>query len=262
VVHANFAVVGNDVSQTSSLDVLERTEQLLKAPLQSTAFSGFSADTDADALPPDVCPQNSTGLAGTPTAASAASISISPPPGTVVEPGQTVQIAFSVDNGSPLTAALFSISGKLEELEGGPSYVLDYPIPQNAAGRIEVHVETLGPGPENYGADTYIRVQPQAVPESLTVSPNGAILEGVGSSIPLSVIAHYGGGTETDVSGTDAGTSYSALSGTAIVSITDEGILVAEGFGEDTVTVTHNGVSAQIQVEVLPFDRVFEDGFE
>ncbi|MCP4666170.1 MAG: cadherin repeat domain-containing protein, partial [Deltaproteobacteria bacterium] len=110
---------------------------------------------------------------------------------------------------------------------------------------------TYGPGPESYSASTWVEVGLSAELEELELLPEHLAFDQLGQTFQIRVVGHFNDGSQHELTAGSAGTSYSTLSAaTAVVSVTSEGVVEAQGAGQDIVMVSHSGLWAQTTVEV------------
>lgn len=93
--------------------------------------------------------------------ASDAVISFEPQIGTMVTPGQQVKFLFDIQGGSVQKSVLFTIGDNLYIVKGAPPYTLDYTVPANTGGKINVYALTASsdPNEEAYAVESYLIVK-------------------------------------------------------------------------------------------------------
>jgi hypothetical protein len=175
-----------------------------------------------------------------------------PAVGTVVTPGQTVQLYFDIQGSSPQQGAVFSLDGNLFDVEGVPPYVLDYTVPDYKAGKIKISVQTINTvGKDAYGVETYLIAQSPEPLTSMSVFPHALTLTSPGEMYPLQVTGTFSGNSPLDITSSDAGTTYTTKSNTeSVLSVTADGIVEAIGNGQDTVIISNSGHTATVKVNV------------
>ncbi|MCF6301063.1 MAG: hypothetical protein L3J52_08100, partial [Proteobacteria bacterium] len=254
----------DDIDETASQVVFSRALTLLKEPVSSDLFSGFSAlSGGGNYTSPYECP-NTKDTQSIKT--SQATINFTPAEGAIVAPGDTVQVQFDITNGEPVSGVLFSFNGEFRSINGPPPYSFEITAPANKAGRINIYAQTIGSGSEDYGVDSHIIVQPGQAAVSLTATPFEINFTQPGRSLPLHVIAKYSDETEIDISSGVAGTTYATQSGTEnIISVNSDGVINAVATGEDDILISNSGQTVSVPVYVsteLKQEKVFANGFE
>src|SRR5260221_172945 len=114
------------------------------------------------------------GVADPAGARADATVTLTPPPGTIVHPGDKVEIRFAVENGRAIRGAIFHVKDRVERMEGMTEFVLSYDVPGATAGLIPINVETFGPGSETYRASSRLVVRPAQPFVSIAAMPNRA----------------------------------------------------------------------------------------
>ena len=249
IVHASLWP--GDIGETQSIGVFNQVQALLLQPAGSTAFSHFAAlgsggtynslqNCSAQAaMVPSVKPMATTAL----------SFTMLPTPGTVVSPGQVVNLTFNVTGGVPAVQGMFSANGALYPMSGPPPYTLPYTVPTGRAGSINVAAFAFGS--QNYAAATSLTVLPTQAPTQLTATPSSLNLALQGSSFPLTVTGSYADGSQIDLTTAEAGTTYATQSGSNnVLSVSTAGIVTANATGQDTVVVANGGLTAKVPVTV------------
>ena len=256
VVHANLNPIHPTIGETESAAVWSQVSALLEAPLL-TPFPAF------EPLPAPLTSGNPNANPECPLAAIAparprleGSLTLSPAPGTIVSPGASVAVTVSLAGGNPVAGVLVRFGEGLEFIDGPGPFAFDVTAPDDRAGRVDLLVDTFGPGPENYSATTYVVVAPDMAPASLSVFPSSLAFEQVGERAALHVTAHASDGGAIDVSAASSGTTYQTQSGgTTVVAVDAGGVVQATGPGQDALVVTHGGLTAAVPVSVVVTNR-------
>ncbi len=122
---------------------------------------------------------------------SKAVVTFEPTPGTTVTSGQKVQIRFDITDGDAQNGVIFSIGNQLVSLEGTPPYTVDYIIPENANGKINIYAQTVN---EDLNSETY-------TVESYVIANNADLGKGFvlsGQTKETSTTAHFSGGVSVE----------------------------------------------------------------
>jgi len=257
VVHADVTIRYPDQTETNNSMIWQEVARLLLEPVETIRgvfahVPSFFRPRVTDPLGDVPCP-----AAALPQPRSAAGTSVlTPPPGTVVHPGDTVTLVFTVTGGDAVDGAVFFIDRGFEVQNGPGPFALDYTIPLNRAGRIDISADTFGAGHQNYAAATWLQIDTASEPQSLQVFPADLEFTLAGESAPLHVDGHLAGGTTIDLTSSTAGTSYAVESGTAqVVTVSAAGIVTAVASGVDAIVVTHGSLTARVPVTVRITNR-------
>jgi hypothetical protein len=257
VVHAGFSLL--DESEAGSSRVWESVSRLLLrpvdqvvpefAPLPVFVRPGITLPiTEEEAA----CPAESAVADAGPDAAT---VTLSPAPGTMVRPGDPVIVDFSVVGGDAVDGALINAGGGLHVVPGPGPFEITFAAPADRAGRVDIRADTYGPDHENYSADTYIVVEPAEPPGSLEVQPDVLEFTLLGETERLRVVGRQADGTLLEVSGSSAGTLYAMQDGTGVAAVDGEGVVTALAPGGDVVVVTHGPLTARVPVTVRISNR-------
>jgi hypothetical protein len=251
IVHAD--VTGkNDIGETESPAVWERVIQLLRDPIDKsfTIFQQHVPDPNDPVLGDCTQSRAPKSLAGVPRA-TALTATITPPSGTVVRPGSTVMVTLSAPGAQAVEGALFIAGDQAEVVSGSGPFTHSWVVPAKKAGRVDVHLWTFGKTAENYGGDTYVLVQSQQAPASLSVTPSEVSLTHRDARVQLIVTGNYPDSSSLRVTSGTAGTTYTTLSGNAsVIRVSADGLIEPVATGSDSVRVTNSGVSVVVPVTV------------
>lgn len=157
---------------------------------------------------------------------------------------------------------------KSESLEGPGPFSIPYKIPKNFIGKLYMSAEAFAAEDESYFGKTFVMVQPIAPIVSIAAPPFQHIelsFTGVGQQFLLSVYAQLSNGDEVSITSSDTGTTYSLLSertgillsdgnGTAVISVSPNGLVEALGPGQDTVLISNSGKTTAVIVTVMPHE--------
>jgi pimeloyl-ACP methyl ester carboxylesterase len=248
VVHSTglLATLADDgITETTSSQIFDLILQLLAAPTKSVVFDSIGpyTPTGVELVNPQCTLLNSLRTAsGVPT--------VSPAPGTVVRPGEAIQIVFSVPVAS--TSAAISVGGNLTKVTGSAgSFSTTYELPSDAIGRIAISAMTLDLGEGNLSASTYVVALPSTPPAGLAPSPGSVDFAVPGQTTALTVLGTYGDGATADLTPSASGTTYSTLSGTnSVITVSAEGVVQAVANGQDTVVIQNGGQTASVTATV------------
>jgi uncharacterized protein (TIGR03437 family) len=258
IVHANAEAIKSDTNEHDSEDVWKRVEKLLRTEARSSTFSFFAAlDPTGTPRQPYTCQTQSLSEEAATLASAvrpqvqAATVTITPSPGTIVRPGDLIQITFAVTGGNLVEGALFSIGRLLHSIDGSGPFSFSFRVPSGRAGRLDISAGTFGRGPDNYEASTYVTVIPASPPLSLKAAPNNLHLENIGESFQIRVTGQFPDATQIDLTSSDAGTRYSLQSGAnSVVSVSSDGLVEARGAGQGTILISNSGKTTALTVTV------------
>jgi pimeloyl-ACP methyl ester carboxylesterase len=246
IVHADISLSGGDTGETESVEVWNRMVELLRASIDSD-FGIFQAlqvapgdpvRTDCSASRKAVLPVFS------PSAAT-----ITPLPGTLVHPGDSLPLSLTVSGATQVEGAIFIAGDRLQAVPGSGPFTIIYPISGKQMGRVNISAGTYGNG-TNFGADTFVVVQPNATPTSIQAFPTETNMTG-GQTLQLWVAGTFDGIGESNITSSTAGTTYGTQSGNStIVSVSPEGLVTARKGGRETVTVRNGSQTASVAITV------------
>jgi hypothetical protein len=263
VVHAsyNFSTVCGSASnltctETSSRFVFNRLLDLLRD--EGTAFAPAFPAHLAGGIPvpyTPACPASPLRDA-TPTAARAeaaapnVAITITPAAGTVVQPGDTIQVTFGVTGEADVDAAWITVGDDIMLFEGQGPFVRSYQVPANRAGRLDIIGRTFGSGASDYQGVTYVMVTPVAAPTAIGSTPAAVMLRESGQRISLRIDATYANASKLDVTGATAGTSYSLGGTPGVVTVSANGLVEARASGQASIIIQHGALTVSVPVTV------------
>jgi pimeloyl-ACP methyl ester carboxylesterase len=248
VVHADPTLDHTDPSELKSQEVWDSVVEFLQAPL--TLFNSLPPYQEQATVLRDgePCPTTS---AARPGISSSATVTLTPVPGTVVQPGGTVNIHFEVTGGNAVDGAAFVIGDGLNIIEGPGPYGFTYTAPSDRVGDLPIFAGTFGPGPENYSASTLLSVSSSRPAISISASPSRLSFFRAGEIQGLVVTGHYADGSEVNLTSPSSGTTYSLASGApTVVSVTPAGMVQAIAGGVDQIVVSSLGQVALVPVQV------------
>ena len=150
-------------TETDHPPVFEEVLKLLRTPVDSPVFGSFGARKSTPPCPTTAtpCPPAATSQQTTVSSRSFApglfvtlavppSLGMSPQPGTVVRPGDVVQVTFTIDGGGPIDQVLFRMGEELRLISVTGPLSVEYTVPTDRAGRIDVTALAFGIGGDNY----------------------------------------------------------------------------------------------------------------
>jgi len=188
----------------------------------------------------------------------------SPASGTVVAPGQSVNVTLVANSGVTLSSVLL-VGPSVAQVDSAPPFEIMFQVPFEAVGDYVISAAgTDGAGQYYSSNQVTLVVQPSAALVSLSIAPDSPVLFGAGDTLQLAVVGSYSDGVDRDV--TDLGTIFdSANPGIATVSGT--GLVTAVTTGAVLVTAEKDSLSTVAQVFVSPTTLqvpalIFSDGFE
>jgi pimeloyl-ACP methyl ester carboxylesterase len=250
VIHGTMQVASLEdggITETTAPGVFDVVLQALTA---STTSGRFGSINDPVFRPTGTDRMNEPcfGLVFATTARAFATVI--PAPGTIVRPGEVIQIVFSVPAAS--SSAMISIGGQVTDVTGSAGlFSTTYQLSPDVIGRITISATTLDLGASNLSADTYVVVLPSTQPTGLTPSPGSLEFAVPGLRTTLTVIGMYGDGATADLTSSASGTTYSTLSGrTSVVTVSAEGVIQAVANGQDTIIIQNGGQTASVTATV------------
>lgn len=178
---------------------------------------------------------------------------LTPNDGTVVSPGATVSVSIDRLPGASIGEVLIFSGGEpqIVSVTSLPATV-QVTVPDDAAGQFPLVIVSTDPaGDFAEPIEIDLTVAPQVALQSMTVFPPDAWLVRAGDERVLYVFGQYADGVERSITASEAGTTYFS-SDPAIVTVSANGRLRAEGFGDATVTVANGGLSVDVPVTVAP----------
>jgi hypothetical protein len=185
----------------------------------------------------------------------AAAVTLTPPTGTVVHPGDKVELRFAIENGSGIQGATFHVKDRVERIDGIGPFALTYDVPSASVGTIPINVETYGPGPETYRASGRLVVKPALPFVAITANPNQVDLS-VGERSQLRILGRSADGSEYDASSAGADTLYANRSGgESIVEVGPDGQVEGRGAGSEIIVVRNGALATAILVHVTPMNH-------
>jgi YVTN family beta-propeller protein len=255
IVHASIGGIDVGMSETSSAAVWQNVKNLLLRSIDEGTDDGFASvpvhhrpNPTVPPLPIPICPEE----LNTAPSPSTAEVVLDPPPGTVVHPGDVVDLVLTVTGGDPVDGAIFSFGNGFEVVPGPGPHTLPITITSDRAGRIDIRADTYGPNHENYSADTWIQVETATDPTWIEAFPSPVNFTLTGRTIPLTVRGLFPSGAPVDMTSSTAGTAYAIESGTSnVITVSAEGLITAVGSGSDRVIVTHGTLTTKVPVTVL-----------
>ena len=189
-------------------------------------------------------------LAMTPGAA------LTPSPGTLVHPGDTVTLVFTIPGGGTSEGAIFSAEGGIEMKEGPGPYSLKFVVPNDRVGRLEIHAATYGKNRVKAEAGTWLQVAPAAAPARVEAVPPDLQFNREGVKAEVGLFGHSAGGARIDMSSPTAGTIYAVESRTGkVVTVSPEGLVTSVGGGTDAIIITNGAQRVRVPVTVRITNR-------
>ena len=176
---------------------------------------------------------------------------LTPAPGSVFSPDDIVTVEFKVPSGNA-EGALFTLSnGKMENVKGSGPYKFTLSLNNQGIGPLEITAMTFGAG-QNYMASTHIIIEPKENSlESIEAMQNFLPMDQLGLSLQISIMGHFNDGSTKNMTKGKTGTLYSIKSGTNdIISVSADGLVRANGEGNDVVLISNRGKIASVPVEV------------
>jgi hypothetical protein len=177
-----------------------------------------------------------------------------PSPGTMVHPGDTVNIKLVVPEGYSSSGngdnpVFFSSSGDLQEVHSATgSYSLSWVVPDRL-GKLEILASPV----YSNTVKTYVISEPKSKLVSIDVIPYEKTLNTMNDFITFGVTGKYADGKTYDISGTDTGTSYSAEGAENVVLQKpgyEDGYFVPVQNGSGIIFVRNSGIWAGVPVIV------------
>lgn len=185
------------------------------------------------------------------TAASAQSVKIvSPPPGTIVAPGQQFDVTVTVDQGSGFTGVVVVRQGMgVTNAITSPPYIFSLHAPVGLDGPLKLLAMGLKGESSVISEPTTIHVeQPLANLASITASRRSIPFSYIGSQLPVIVSATFLDGTTANITRSPR-TIYSS-SNANVVRIEAGGLVTAVGPGNATVDIGYGNKTFSIAASV------------
>jgi len=100
-----------------------------------------------------------------------------PSPGTIVRPGQAVQIEF-FPQGDGLTEVMFFIHHDMKIVPAPGPYVVNITVPDDFTGKLQIRAVAVNSDgtKEGMATDSFLIVKPEGTLKSITLSPNASFL--------------------------------------------------------------------------------------
>ena len=173
---------------------------------------------------------------------------ISPQSGTIVRPGELIQVVFSVSANTGSASAMLFVGGQIDQITGtSGSFSTSYQVPADAIGTIEISAKTLDLGASNLSGSTYIVAVPSTPPASLSPKPGAINLSFMGQETNLKILGVYTGGATVDLTMSATGTIYTTLSGiNSVVNVSSDGVVQAIANGQETIIIQNGGQVASV----------------
>ena len=246
VVHADNLDSALDIGETESLEVFSKVASQLLSDADFDVHEGFTRSA-----PPIVPPQCSEPSGRFVRDTSSAAVTLTPIPGTVVEPGETIEISLTIDDGDPLDGALFFVDGSMLSVTGPGPYATTFSVPTEIADTIEILAYTYGPGPDHYEAETAVIVRPASDLVDLASLQSEVLLSEMQDTVGLVVYGRFDDGSVLDLTSGSSGTAYSTASGTYdVVAVGTNGEVRPVANGEDVVIISNDWLSIEVPVVV------------
>jgi hypothetical protein len=187
------------------------------------------------------------------------SISItSPSPSTQVQPGDAVHVVVEPSVGLTLTDLVVVGPNATVRITSSP-WEVDLPIPETQLGNFSIQASAkTAVGDFLFSQAVTLEALPAATIQSLRISPDPAIVLGIGGETQLLLYASFGDGVERRV---DAGEATWSSNAPSTMAVNAAGILEARALGTATITATIATNSDGVAASAVRF-LLFEDGFE
>jgi hypothetical protein len=155
-----------------------------------------------------------------------------------------------------------SVLNRTARVQEGGSWVLPN-VPANQ-GPVRVRATCVANGVTRSGQSDFVVVppngllqvpeisfeQPTSIPARLTVQATRVLLDAVGQTSQLGVIAIYADGSTRDVTSGSAGTSYRS-SNPAVATVSGNGLVTARSSGRVLMSVLNEGTLGIVQLQVI-----------
>ena len=249
-IHSDNTKIGVDraFAETTNPELFPRIGTLLRGPIEG--YFEVIQQPSIAGNPLDNVP--CAGSARAPNQLAAGSVTLTPSAGTIVRPGEEIQVTLSVPDDGASTQAIISIEEGMTLVDGVAGvFGLAYTIPSHAAGDVTISATTLRGDGDNYDGSTYVTVLPAVPPDTLTVSPNAVTMSVPHATAQITVTGGYANGSTITLTSGAAGTTYATESGTtAVVGVSASGLISANGNGEETIVVRHGRLVTSVSVIV------------
>ncbi|HEX2642867.1 MAG TPA: choice-of-anchor L domain-containing protein [Thermoanaerobaculia bacterium] len=248
-VHIPIPVVA--VGNTASSIYSNQIVHLLNADADSSEFARLPS---AATLGSTANPEAAAEFSFVPDPARAVSPGVriaSPTPGTIVSPGQTLEVVVEPVSGAKVQRVLLT-GPEVAAVDQQAPFRLQITVPLDTAGALDL--KPLGAnaaGDYFTGNGVQLIVRPTTQLTKLDLQPDEIILTGTGASRPLTVVGTYADGVIRDITEPLAGTTYQTVD-PEIVTVSPQGRLTAQGAGTTTVVARNGEVQDSITVRILP----------
>ncbi|MFZ1639892.1 MAG: SBBP repeat-containing protein [Candidatus Contendobacter sp.] len=213
------------------------------APTDSVFHDGFP--TASPPFPQSI-PQRSKVYA---QAMAAGGLRITTPAeGTVVTPGQSVQVTVEPDAGVVPVRVVLGSSETMQTLDAAP-FQFTLIIPNDVVGPFAIAAVGKDAAKNLYDAELTLQVQPQSVLQGLGPDPVDFYFSEIGVTQLVTVQGYYADDGVRDLTAAATGTTYQS-SDSSVVTVDADGRLTAQSNGTATITATHGEVSAYVTVRV------------
>jgi hypothetical protein len=172
----------------------------------------------------------------------------SPISGTVVVPGQTLQVSVSARTGFKAIQVIGEDIG-ITPPQQTPPYSFVITIPNNIIGPKQVTaLGIVGPESGVFSQSVIVDVEVQTPLTHLNATPSRVNFNFVGDQVNLTVIGQFSDGTEADITRSSK-TTYQTNNAT-VANVNSGGVLTATGVGTTGILVKYGGAVAAVPVAV------------
>jgi hypothetical protein len=173
---------------------------------------------------------------------------ITPAEGTVVTPGQSVQVTVEPDTGVVPVRMTLVTSKTVQTLDTAP-FQFTLIIPNDVVGPFTIAAVGKDAAKTLYDAELTLQVQPQSSLQRLGSDPVDFYFSEIGTTQLMTVQGYYADNGVRDLTAAATGTTYQS-GNSSVVTVDVNGRLQAQSNGTATVTATNGEVSAYVTVRV------------
>ena len=170
---------------------------------------------------------------------------LSPPDGTIVRPGQTIDVTIAPGSSGLLLLLSSDDAMKISTGTSPGGFVLNIPLTMPSG----VYYLTAIGDPQDIDRIS-INVETADSPTSIQISPTWILFDRIGEEIPIQILGMFTNGNEVNLTHS-TNTSFEAAN-TQVATVTEDGLVTAVAPGSTSVAVTYGSISSSILVQVPP----------
>ena len=180
---------------------------------------------------------------------------VSPEEGEIFAPGETITVEVEPAPGTDLDVVFVGFPKTLgyEASDTTEPYELELTLPDDVIGSVVIESAAHGEDESDVFSDSVeIQLQPEGELISLTVTPLLDVeMSFLGDKEDIQVRGTFADQTVAFLNGPEFGTTYQTQSGTEnVIAVSDNGVVTAQGNGEDAVIVSNDDLSKEVKFNV------------